>query len=121
MASIENRRNPRQAPYFSVCIPQYNRTSFVIEACKSLQRQTFTDFEVCISDDCSTDGRSGELVDFLKSSSLTFVYHKQATNVRYDANLRSAIELARGRFAFLLGNDDSLASPTVLEEIHARL
>jgi glycosyltransferase involved in cell wall biosynthesis len=115
------RRNPVEPPYFSICIPQYNRTSFLIEACKSLQSQTFTDAEVCISDDRSTDGRSDELVEFLRNSSLAFVYQRQDANVRYDANLRRAIGLARGRFVFLLGNDDCLASPTVLQDIHARL
>lgn len=119
--TVESRRSSVTAPYFSVCIPQYNRTSFVLEACKSLERQTFTQFEVCISDDCSTDGRGGELIEYLQRSSLAFVYQQQPANCRYDANLRSAIGLARGRFAFLLGNDDALASPTVLHDLHALL
>jgi hypothetical protein len=108
-------------PFFSICVPQYNRTSFLIEACKSLQDQTFAQFEVCISDDCSTDGRQDELISFLQSSGLSFSYTRHRSNLRYDANLRSAIHQARGQFAFLLGNDDCLASPTVLEELHRQL
>jgi len=50
-APLEVRRELVPAPLFSICIPQHNRTSFLIEACKSLQSQTFTDFEICISDD----------------------------------------------------------------------
>lgn len=106
-------------PFFSVCIPQYNRTSFLIEACKSLANQTFKDFEVCISDDCSTDGREAELLRFLEQSGLSFVYRRQEKNRRYDANLRASISLARGNFCFLLGNDDCLASPTTLEDLYA--
>ena len=121
MSILETSQDSVRAPYFSICIPQYNRTSFLIEACKSLQRQTFTDFEICISDDCSTDGRSRELVDFLRYLSFPFVYQRQDANLRYDANLRCAINLARGRFVFLLGNDDCLASATVLQELHAQL
>src|SRR5262249_44138276 len=83
-----------RVPFFSVCIPQYNRTSFLIATCRSLAVQTFRAFEVCISDDCSTDGRERELLDFLQSSGLSFVYYKRPTNGRYDANLRSSIELA---------------------------
>ena len=108
-------------PFFSICIPQYNRTSFLIEACKSLLCQTFTDFEVCISDDCSTDGRESELLAFLEQSGLSFVYHRQNHNTRYDGNLRSAISLARGRYCFLLGNDDRIASPTTFAELHAEM
>ena len=51
----------RARPYFSICIPQHNRTSFLIEALRTLDRQTFRDFEVCISDDASTDGREADL------------------------------------------------------------
>ena len=107
------------SPYFSICIPQHNRTSFLIEACRSLAQQTFRDFEVCISDDCSTDGKQDELLDYLKSSGLRFLYHRQETNRRYDANLRTSIAMALGSYCFLLGNDDALATPTVLEEIYA--
>lgn len=108
-------------PFFSICIPQYNRTSFLIETCKTIASQTFRDFEICISDDCSTDGREEELLNFLKMSSLSFIYKKQDNNVRYDANLRSAIALASGKFCFLLGNDDALASTIILEELYATI
>jgi len=96
-------------PFFSICIPQHNRTSFLLECLRSIASQTCRDVEVCISDDCSTDGRQSEVQDFLQSSELSFVYHTQTQNSRYDGNLRQAISLARGRFCFLLGNDDALA------------
>src|SRR5688572_13243216 len=105
-------------PFFSICIPQHNRTAFLIEACRSLAAQTFREFEVCISDDCSTDGKEQELLDFLKQSGLSFVYQRQEENLRYDGNLRASIALSRGHYCFLLGNDDALASPDTLQEIH---
>jgi glycosyltransferase involved in cell wall biosynthesis len=111
----------RTAPAFSICIPQFNRTSFLVEACRSLAAQSFAGFEVCISDDRSTDGREEELLAFLTSSGLEFTYAKQARNQRYDGNLRSAIAMARGKFVFLLGNDDRLARPDTLERIHEKV
>jgi hypothetical protein len=108
-------------PFFSVCIPQYNRTSFLIEACLVLRQQTFQDFELCISDDCSTDGRSDELRQFLCESGLTFVYRKQTKNHRYDHNLREAIALASGEYCFLMGNDDCLAQDVTLERLQVLL
>jgi len=109
------------APFFSICIPQYNRTSFLLEACRSLAEQTFRDFEVCISDDRSTDGGEPDLLAYLEQSSLSFAYQQRETNGRYDANLRTSLSLARGKYCFLLGNDDSLASPTTLEELAAEI
>ncbi|MBV9328299.1 MAG: glycosyltransferase [Chloroflexi bacterium] len=111
------RRERVAQPVFSVCIPQHNRTSFIIEACRSLVSQTYGNFEVCISDDCSTDGGEQRLLDFLEDSELSFAYRRQRRNLRYDANLRAAIDLARGQYVFLMGNDDCLARPTVLEEV----
>jgi hypothetical protein len=118
---IEIRRDLVDTPVFSVCIPQHNRTSFLIEACASLASQTFTQFEVCISDDCSTDGRQGELLEFLHASSLSFVYRRQSRNLQYDGNLRASIGLARGEFSFLLGNDDYLTRSSTLGEIYSRI
>jgi hypothetical protein len=105
-------------PFFSVCIPQFNRTSFLLEACRSLQAQRFRDFEVCISDDCSTDGREDEVLAWLQTSGLSFVHRRRSINGRYDANLRSAIDLASGRYCFLLGNDDVLRDPDTLGHLH---
>lgn len=119
--AMERRRTLVEQPFFSICIPQYNRTSFLIEACKSLVNQTFKDFEVCISDDCSTDGRQRELLDFLEESDLSFVYRRQEQNRKYDGNLRASIALARGKYCFLLGNDDRLASPTTLEDLYGEI
>jgi glycosyltransferase involved in cell wall biosynthesis len=108
-------------PFLSISVPQFNRTSFLIESCRSIAHQTFRDVEICISDDQSTDGRSDELLDLLETLDVGYVYRRQPKNTRYDANLRSAIDLAGGRYCFLLGNDDSLASDTVIEELHQRL
>ena len=118
---MEIRRILNQNPFFSICIPQYNRTSFLIEACKSFEQQTFTNFEVCISDDRSTDGREEELLEFLGKSQLSFTYKRQEQNKRYDGNLRASISLARGQFCLLMGNDDALASPGVLDQVYSEI
>jgi Glycosyl transferase family 2 len=117
----EVRRDRVAQPTLSICIPQHNRTSFIIEACRSLAAQTFQNFEVCISDDCSDDGGEDRLLEFLEDSDLSFTYRRQTRNLRYDGNLRAAIDLARGRYVFLMGNDDCLAGPTALEHVVAQI
>ncbi len=106
-------------PLFSLCIPQYNRTSFLIAALRSFVEQQFRDVEICISDGCSTDGREQELVEALRASGLPFVYRRSPVNLRYDANTRTAIGLARGRYCVLMGNDDALNGPDALAELRA--
>lgn len=121
MEPLEVRRERVAQPVVSICIPQHNRTSFIIEACRALTTQTFSNFEVCISDDCSTDGGEQRLIQFLDDSNLSFTYRRTTRNLRYDGNLRAAIDLARGQYAFLMGNDDCLAGPTVLEDVLAEI
>jgi hypothetical protein len=109
----------KSPPFFSVCVPQYNRTSFLVEAISALGRQTFRDFEICISDDRSTDGREEEVVEALRATGLPFVYKKQEINQRYDGNLRAAIDMSRGQYCYLLGNDDRPATDDEFELLHA--
>jgi len=92
-----------------------------MEACRCLKLQTCQDFEICISDDCSTDGRSEELQQLLRESQIPFSYRRQEKNRRYDGNLRTAIGLASGEYCLLMGNDDCLAEDTTLESLRAIL
>ena len=43
------------APLFSIVIPTYNRSELVQGAVRSVLGQTFDDFEVVVSDNCSQD------------------------------------------------------------------
>jgi glycosyltransferase involved in cell wall biosynthesis len=116
----ENHRTLRE-PFFSICIPQYNRTDFLIAACESFASQKFRDFEVCISDDCSNDGKEGALLNHLKRLNLCFAYSRTESNIRYDANLRNAISLSKGKYLLLMGNDDAFSDSDALQAIHDEL
>ncbi len=105
-------------PYFSICIPQYNRTPFLLESLERLREQSFQDFEICISDDHSSDGRQQEVLDWLNQNSNSFQYKVQPTNLRYDGNLREAISLAQGRYVLLMGNDDTFSSSDALQDFY---
>src|SRR5262245_43369807 len=108
-------------PFFSICIPQYNRTDFLIAACESFASQKFGNFEVCISDDCSNDGKECALLSHLKRLNLCFVYSRTESNIRYDANLRNAISLSKGQYVLLMGNDDAFSGSGSLQAIYDEL
>jgi glycosyltransferase involved in cell wall biosynthesis len=98
-------------PFFSICIPHCGidgRTDFLLAAFDSFAAQSFRDFEVCVSDDASPDGRQDEIEAALQRHGLRHVVSTRPANGRYDANLRSAISLASGRYCVLMGNDDAL-------------
>lgn len=111
---IEESLPPAGVPLFSICVPQYNRTSFLIRALQKFLEQDFQDFEFCISDGGSTDGRQQELIDFLKKSGRPFRFVQHHQNKRYDPNIRASIALASGRYCLLMGNDDMPATNSSL-------
>jgi len=115
---MKKTNNKNLNPYFSICIPQYNRTDFLLKALESFSRQTFTNFEVCIYDDNSNDDGMEKILNYLENSALSYCYFRSKNNGRYDASLRGAIGLSNGRYVFLMGNDDGLADCKTLELIH---
>lgn len=108
-------------PFFSIVIPQYNRSSFLLKCLETIVAQNFKNFEICISDDCSTDGRQNEIYDFLVASGVSFRFEQTPRNLRYDGNLRNAISLSSGRYLFFMGNDDGLADLDVLQRTADKL
>ncbi len=99
------------APTFSVCIPLYNAEAIVGETIASILAQTFSDFELVIVDDCSTDNSETVVRSF---GDARIRFHRNETNLGYAANVARCCDLARGTYIYLMGNDDIL-SPIALD------
>jgi glycosyltransferase involved in cell wall biosynthesis len=106
-----------EPPFFSICIPHYNRTNFLLVLLRSIREQRFQDFEICLSDGGSNDRGQETILNFLRQSQIAFRYKRSEENLPYDRNLRSSLELARGRYCLLFGNDDCLADKDSLETL----
>ncbi|MBL7855231.1 MAG: glycosyltransferase family 2 protein [Cyclobacteriaceae bacterium] len=91
-------------PFFSVIIPSYNRAHFLQAALNDLARQTFSDFEIIVVDDGSTDS-SREVVEGVKDSRVRYVFQE---NKERGAARNHGLELARGQFVTFFDSDDSL-------------
>lgn len=104
-------------PFFSIAIPHYSRGAHLLEQLRQLGSQTFRDFEVCISEDPSENGRGEDVVALLQTQSIAHAYVRNPRALRYDANLRSAISLCEGRYCLLMGNDDMLDGIDALARI----
>jgi glycosyltransferase involved in cell wall biosynthesis len=109
------------APFLTIAIPHYKHRRYLEIVLDSLFAQTYTDFEILISDDCSPDDSRVVVPPILEGSDRAFRYYAQAVNLGYDRNLRFCLREARGRYVFLLGNDDALAGPDTLEKVAALL
>lgn len=86
---------------FSVIIPTYNRAALLSEALASVFAQRFTDYEVIVADDGSTDGTAA----VLHAHGARVRVVKQA-NQGPGAARNAAARIARGRYLAFLDSDD---------------
>lgn len=94
----------RQAPFFSVIIPTYNRARCILDAVSSVQSQTFSDFELLVIDDGSTDN-TNDLLQAVEATDQRVKYVYQNNSERSAAR-NHGIELANGRYICFLDSDD---------------
>jgi glycosyltransferase involved in cell wall biosynthesis len=90
-------------PKVTVCIPTYNRAHLVRESIQSVLDQTFSDFELLISDNASTDDTAAVVASF---NDPCIRYHRQPTNIGLAANHQSAVAMANTEFVAILSDDD---------------
>lgn len=106
-------------PYVSIGLPVYNGEQYLRETLDSILAQTFTDFELIISDNASTDNTEGicrEYADRDKRIS----YYRNLKNIGAAGNYNRTFELSSGRYFKWAAHDDLIA-PEFLERCVAVL
>jgi glycosyltransferase involved in cell wall biosynthesis len=99
-------------PRVSVCLPVYNGANYVADAIRSVLRQTWTDFELVVQDNCSTDTTPAVLDSFHDTR---ISVERNTTNIGVVGNINRVIERSCGEYVHVLCHDDVLA-PTCLED-----
>ena len=85
-------------------IPTYNRPTLTCRAIDSVLAQTFTDFELIVVNDASTDGTADILGTYERAGSARVVTHER--NRGLSAARNSGIRHARGTYVTFLDADD---------------
>lgn len=93
------------APTVTVVTPSYNAAAFIAETIRSVQRQTFADFEHLIVDDGSNDDTRQIVANFSRDDPRVRLIC-QPSNKGPAAARNRAIEEARGRYIAFLDGDD---------------
>ena len=98
------------APKVTVAIPVHNREKVLGAAIDSILAQSFTDFELLVVDDASSDG-SCALVEAYRDPRIRL--HRQPINLGIAGIRNLCVELARGEYLAFLDSDD-ISDPTRL-------
>ncbi len=101
----------------SVCVPTYNRAGHLancLESIRIARERVGDDVQVCVSDNASTDDTATVVAAAAKTMAID--YRRNEINLGAATNYLKAVELARGEFVWLLGDDD-LLRPDALETV----
>jgi cellulose synthase/poly-beta-1,6-N-acetylglucosamine synthase-like glycosyltransferase len=100
----ESLVDSRESPTVSILTPAYNSAKFIRQTLDSVLRQTFTDFEMIVVDDGSTDETRSIVDEYAARDSRIRVLTQ--LNAGIAAARNRAMRAARGRFFTLLDSDD---------------
>ncbi len=95
----------KSIPLISVGIPVYNDEKFIKKAIESVLNQTFTNFELIISDNASTDSTSDICEEYAKKDK-RIKYIKQDENINLLPNYNFVLEKAESKYFVWLEADD---------------
>jgi glycosyltransferase involved in cell wall biosynthesis len=99
---------------FTVFTPVYNRADTLARVFKSLNAQTFRDFELVLINDGSTDKSHDAALELIKTANFEINYINNNNNQHKMACFKQAIDLAQGEFLLTLDSDDECI-PEALE------
>ncbi len=112
---VEAAGGPRPKPRFSVITANYNNGPYIAEAIRSVLSQTFTDWELIIVDDGSTDDSLAEIARTTSDPRVRVLHHD--VNKGYTAALKTAIAAVSADVFGILDSDDAL-TPRAIETMH---
>ena len=97
----------------SIIMPSYNTAEYIAESIKSVQAQTYSDWELIIVDDCSTDNTDDVVKEYLTDSRIRYLKNEINSGAAISRNY--ALREAKGRWIAFLDSDD-LWHPEKLEK-----
>lgn len=94
------------SPFISVIIPVYNTRKYILQCLESLRNQTYSDFEVILVDDGSSDD-SGQIISrFILDTGLTNYHLVSKKNGGVCSARNAGLQVAKGQWISFVDSDD---------------
>jgi len=104
---------------FSIIIPVYNVEGYLSQCLHSILNQTFTDFELLLVNDGSTDASLKICNDFKESDSRIIVIDKENGGASSARN--EGIQNATGEYLIFVDSDDFIESQNLFSALHSKI
>jgi glycosyltransferase involved in cell wall biosynthesis len=102
------------SPQVSILVPTYNRCRLLLDALTSILKQSYTDFEVIVVDNCSPDGTEAAMRSLRDER---IVYVRNEVNVGPVNNHNRALRLARGKYVYFFSDDDVMLEHNLARKV----
>lgn len=89
----------------SIALATYNGEQYLKEQLDSILEQSYTDIEIIVCDDCSTDSTQKILEEYQKKDS-RFKFYINERNLGFKKNFEKCISLCNGKYIALSDQDD---------------
>jgi glycosyltransferase involved in cell wall biosynthesis len=119
MAKIEPLSQQTQ-PLVSVGIPTFNRPEGLARVLHCIQKQTYRNIEVIVSDNCTPGEAVNQLMNSMVSNDGRFHYFRQDKNIGAIPNFEFVLQKSNGEYFFWTADDD-LCEENFIERIVAVL
>jgi hypothetical protein len=103
------------SPLVSIGIPTYNRPQRLKNTLSSLVKQTYSNLEIIISDNCSPGQETEQVVREFMEQDSRIKYFRQEQNVGMFYNFKFAFDVSEGEY-FAWAADDDARSENYIEE-----
>jgi GT2 family glycosyltransferase len=108
----------RHQPLVSILLPTYNTKPHYLRECiDAVLEQTYTNWELCISDDASpNDSTKAVIREYVeKYDNIHAIFNKKNGHIVVSSNV--ALEMAKGEYVSLLDHDDLLQPNALFETV----
>ncbi len=101
------KKMPRKDVFFSVIVASYNYRDYIQETLDSLVNQTYTNFEVIVVDDGSTDDSVEVIQQYVDKYPFIHLYrHPNGENKGLPATVKLGVEKSKGEYIAFCESDD---------------
>lgn len=104
----------------SVIVITYNSAQFVLETLGSIKDQTYTNIELIVSDDCSTDNTVQTVKDWIEQNKERFrnsCIVESEKNMGISANCNRGLNNANGKYVKIIAGDDLLLTNCIEDNV----
>lgn len=102
---MSNKENlPFNKPLVSIIIPVYNSAEYLDDCIESLLSQTYSEIEIVLCDDCSTDNSRDVLKKYESNSRIKILYNEK--NMRQAATRNRCLQVCSGQYIAIQDSDD---------------